>query len=231
MYSYGGRHYHLAMFVIFDFDGVIIDTFPAIEAAVQNVHSFLNIDAPAYNEIIAWSGPSIEASSMRLQQQLGFDEQTRRRIGEIYFNSVVELSPAMARPFPGIIELLNELNNSNIPIALATMKTHAEMNAMEKPLPSLECFDHVYAPDTPSQQGGKAELVREATEALRKRGADDPGFMIGDRASDISAGKESGLQTIAVTWGAGTKEELEPALPDQWVHTTEDLRDALISRI
>jgi phosphoglycolate phosphatase len=47
--------------------------------------------------------------------------------------------------------------------------------------------------------------------------------MIGDRAEDIVGARENGLRSVAVTWGYGTREELEAVHPDAIVASSCEL--------
>jgi phosphoglycolate phosphatase-like HAD superfamily hydrolase len=212
------------LFVVFDFDGVIIDSMPAVEAAVKAVHQFLGLDHPTEREVAAWMGPPIDHSAYRLQRELGLDDATTKQVGATYFNTLADLSPDMIEPFDGILKVLDALAAQHVPYALATMKTHAEMNAMSRPLKSLDRFEHILAPDTPSDSLTKGDLVRDAVALLQdKYNATAPGFMVGDRTSDLVAGRESQLLTVGVTWGAGTKEELLSESPNYVVNTPAEL--------
>ena len=51
--------------------------------------------------------------------------------------------------------------------------------------------------------------------------------MIGDRATDIAAGKANGTRTLAVTYGFGDMEELTAAQPDQICHSPDEIGQAL----
>jgi phosphoglycolate phosphatase len=47
--------------------------------------------------------------------------------------------------------------------------------------------------------------------------------MIGDTIGDIRAGKQSGVQTVAVTWGFQARDLLARELPDYLVDHPEEL--------
>lgn len=52
--------------------------------------------------------------------------------------------------------------------------------------------------------------------------------MIGDRNYDIIGAKENNLKSIGVTYGFGTREELEKAGADYIVENVEELKDILL---
>ncbi|VAW99985.1 hypothetical protein MNBD_GAMMA22-1072 [hydrothermal vent metagenome] len=48
-------------------------------------------------------------------------------------------------------------------------------------------------------------------------------WLIGDRIFDISATKINSLQSVAVLWGYGTKQELEECAPDYFAKQPVEL--------
>ena len=63
--------------------------------------------------------------------------------------------------------------------------------------------------------GGDVGIAKtDQLAALLRTGAIGPdAVMIGDRASDVAAATANGLRAIGVTWGFGSREELEGAAP------------------
>jgi phosphoglycolate phosphatase len=50
--------------------------------------------------------------------------------------------------------------------------------------------------------------------------------MIGDRRFDVLGGRANGMRTIGVTWGFGSRQELEAAGADWIVDVPSELRGA-----
>ena len=51
--------------------------------------------------------------------------------------------------------------------------------------------------------------------------------MIGDRAVDIEAAKINGMQSVGVSWGFGSRDELLAAKPDYCTDSPEELLELL----
>jgi phosphoglycolate phosphatase len=49
--------------------------------------------------------------------------------------------------------------------------------------------------------------------------------MVGDRAEDVRGARNSGVGSVAVTWGYGDREELEAARPDRIVESNSELME------
>ena len=54
-------------------------------------------------------------------------------------------------------------------------------------------------------------------------------IMVGDRKYDIIGAKENFVKTIGVSWGYGTKFELEEAKPDYLIKNPEELTKTILS--
>ena len=54
--------------------------------------------------------------------------------------------------------------------------------------------------------------------------------MIGDRASDIAAGRANGTHTVAVTYGFGSLEEFTAVSPDAICHRPAEIREMVGGR-
>ncbi len=121
--------------------------------------------------------------------------------------------------YPGVLELLRELFASGRRLGLVTNAGRGYMQAALESSGLDECL-HVALCVDDDPQGGKPALVGRALRELQ-----GPAAMIGDRASDLEAGRAHGLFTIACGWGFGSKEELAGA--DARVEDLEGLRALL----
>ena len=136
--------------VIFDFDGVLVDSEPFHQVAI--------------NAVLAPLG--LELSQEEYEEHyLGFDdrgvfqhrfhaahrplEQTRLRDlvdkKAIAFAQLIE--ERGIQPFPGAIELLAALKAENFPLALCTGATHRDVNAILHKVRGLDAFDAIVTAD------------------------------------------------------------------------------------
>jgi phosphoglycolate phosphatase len=51
--------------------------------------------------------------------------------------------------------------------------------------------------------------------------------IVGDRKSDIEAGKNHGIKTIGVTYGVGSEDEIIGAEPDTVIHSITELKKVI----
>jgi phosphoglycolate phosphatase-like HAD superfamily hydrolase len=53
-------------------------------------------------------------------------------------------------------------------------------------------------------------------------------IFVGDSIHDLHSGRGAGVLTGAVLWGPFRRSELEPAAPDFWLESPEDLKRLLL---
>ena len=82
----------------------------------------------------------------------------------------------------------------------------------------------IYGVDTP---GSKAQKISTAKSLLLENREQEAVFMIGDSLSDIRAAKETGVTSIAVTWGHQSLETLLRGNPDYVVNSPRDLIEVI----
>lgn len=217
------------MIVLFDFDGVVLDSLPAVRTAVTKVREANGLNAPDDYEVRRWLGPPLAQSTERFAKELGLDAARQSEMNDMYVEAVCEASRFL-QAFDGIEQLLKELDTVGARTGLATMKSWEEIDAVgHKYLPCLAFFkDRVFAPKSHADNIDKTHIVEKALEHLcDSQYTKNNAYMIGDRASDIEAANANGISGVGVTWGAGSEKELINAGAMHLVHSVDELRDYL----
>jgi phosphoglycolate phosphatase len=88
-------------------------------------------------------------------------------------------------------------------------------------------FTAVYGADLAGKLSDKTEVIKFV---LKNEGLKN-GVVIGDRGVDIQAAKKCGMPSIGVTYGYGTKEELNAAGADMVAETVGELRQYLLTSV
>jgi phosphoglycolate phosphatase len=132
--------------------------------------------------------------------------------------------------FPGIREMLYSLYSENIPMYIATSKPRFLTVPLIKELEIEEYFSLIQAPD--------GDATEDKTETLRKLlcvisnseiASSRRFLMIGDREADIRAARENNIESVGISWGYGTHEELLSAKPTYMVESPNLLFRRLIT--
>lgn len=128
--------------------------------------------------------------------------------------------------YPGIAELLDRLNLSGRTIYLVTVKpTHFAKIILEH-FGIDKYFYGVYGSDLSSINKSKEELIESL---LTNEGIKcDSCVMVGDRHHDVLGAKHNKVTSIAVSYGYGSREELDECKPDHIVNSVNELVKKLL---
>jgi phosphoglycolate phosphatase len=184
--------------VIFDFDGVILDSLPAVEVAINGALQAHGFPSHSAEELARFIGPPTPTAFIEMTGAAP-DSATVAACVATYHEIYERVYLERTRLVDGIADVLARLT---LPRALATAKERRFV----APLLERFCleFPIVCAPELAEP---KAETVARARDALGARHA----VMIGDRHYDVEAARANSLRTIGVTWGIGDREELSEA--------------------
>ncbi|MCX4627073.1 MULTISPECIES: HAD-IA family hydrolase [unclassified Streptomyces] len=200
--------------VIFDLDGVIVDSFAVMEEAF----------AIAYKEVVG-------------EGQAPFEEY-RRHQGR-YFPDIMRimgLPLEMEEPFvresyrlahqvpvfEGMAELLLTLRTRGYKLAVATGKSGPRARSLLEQLGLLPFFDHVIGSDEVAHPKPAPDIVVRALELLGLPA--EEAIMIGDAPTDIASAHGAGVASAAALWAEVDDEDaLLGALPGAVLHRPAEL--------
>lgn len=189
--------------VLFDLDGTVNDSGPGIMNSVRYSLEKTGCEIPGEETLRRFVGPSLIYSYKTFCHM---DEDEARKAVEAYrecyhagecFNLVI---------YDGITNLLTALNDAGIKCAVVTSKPQ---NAAQKILDHFDMmrfFDTLAGPDPDDPSNSKSVLIARALSQLSLPPEDV--VMVGDTRFDIIGANEAGCDSIGVTYGYGTREEL-----------------------
>ncbi len=186
--------------IIFDLDGTLIDSAPAILASFRAAFAHTGI-APAVTIDESVIGPPLTET---LQLLSGSDDPALiGRLAEAFKASYDGAGYRETAAYAGVGELLAELAGAGLTLSIATNKRIHPTRLILDHLGWREHFAHVYALDLISPRlPNKAAMIARllADQGIAKEQA----IYIGDRSEDGESADANGLPFIAVTWGYGS---------------------------
>ena len=192
--------------ILFDLDGTLIDSAPAILASFREAFAQSGI-APvrAIDESII--GPPLTETLQLLSGSR--DPALVARLAEAFKASYDSEGYKATAAFAGVGALLAELAGAGLTLSIATNKRIHPTRLILDHLGWRDHFTHIYALDLfPTRLPDKAAMIGRllADQAIPKSAA----IYIGDRSEDGESADAKQLPFIAVTWGYGslTKEEI-----------------------
>lgn len=210
--------------VLFDFDGTVADTgvgiFNSIQYAVEAVgHS------PLTNEVLrTFIGPPVFDSFKR---ELGLNDEECEFAVAKYREKYSESGIYQLEMYDGIGDLLKELKANGIKVGIASSKPENFILRLLDIIKIKEYIDYVSCPAADKANREKYELINSSAEffGIEKNRT----LMVGDRLFDINGANIAGVDSIGVTFGYGSKEELENAGATYIASSVDEIRNIIFS--
>jgi phosphoglycolate phosphatase len=202
--------------VIFDLDGVLVDSRAVFLSCVNHAFTKLGLPARADAELLPYIGPPFAYAFAELLD-VPHDAEIVTACIDGYRERYVTASLTETTVAPFIPEALNALDGRRK--AVATSKPKALADPLLEAMGLAAHFDVVAGPDLDARAEDKTETLGRALHELGPTRA----VMVGDRSFDILAAHAHGLPAIGVTWGIGTAKELRDAGAERIIGHPDDL--------
>lgn len=209
--------------VLFDLDGTLVDSRPAILRSVRHTLVELGHEPPAPGELHWFIGPPLEHGFATLLARFG-DDRVEEAVAT-YRRHYSAHGLFDGPPFPGIPELLAELAAAGLRLFVATSKRE------DFAVRAVEAFGlapHVEAVHGAAHGRPEEKSVLIARLLARHGLAPASAVMIGDREHDVNGARHNGLRAIGVLYGYGSREELETAGAHELAGSPAELRERLL---
>ena len=197
--------------ILFDFDGVIVDSF----ANALRVTKIMNPDMTEADYQKLFDGNINDWKK-------GLSEEEKRRGDEEFFEKYLP-SLEQARIFPGIKEVIAKLEKTYTLLIISSTISSPIRGFIERHK-MAEYFDDIMGNDVHRSKMEKIKMVYNKYGA----GVDDCVF-ITDTLGDMREAARMGVQSIGVTWGFQRKESLLKGKPFFIAEKPEELPD-IVSR-
>ena len=213
--------------LIFDLDGTLVDSLQGISASLNHALAASNLPTHSLETVQGFIGNGARILIQRAVPA-GVDEAVIHRL-EHTFKSHYDLTwPAGTFPYPGIIGLLETLQNQGYPLAVLSNKPHAFTEIIVSQLFPTIHFAVVLGQRTgiPHKPDPTGALEISTAIQLAPAGC----IIIGDSTMDLETAQNAGMRTIAVTWGFHERERLLAAGADLLVDDPDALLEAIKAR-
>lgn len=194
-------------YILFDLDGTLTDPAVGITQSVAYALKKFGIEVDDITQLNHFIGPPLLDSFM---EHYGFSEEKARtaidyyrerfRVKGLYENVV----------YDGVENMLEAMKKSGREIILATSKPEPFAKEILRHFGLDKYFLFIAGSNFDGTRTAKAEVIEYA---LKSSGITDKSsaVMIGDRKHDIIGAQKTGLDSIGVLFGYGSREELEAA--------------------
>lgn len=212
-------------YVIFDFDGTVVDTGEGILKSLQYSFSEMGREIPDLNDLKKFIGPPIHYS---YTTYYGVSEQ---EVGE-YIKKYRERYRAKGiyecALYDGFPEIIDSLHKNGVKVGIASSKPESLIYDVANYLGVTEKFDAIVGVQMDdSNHSSKTGLILES---MKKLDAEDKKkvLMVGDRCYDIDGAAGAEVDSCGVLWGYGSKDEFEEHNATYIVSEVEELLKIVI---
>lgn len=190
--------------IIFDFDGVIVDSEPVHLATFQEVLRGEGIDLPHDDYYEKYLGFDDHDCFQAVSVDFGktFDDAKVRELTAAKTQLVLKQFQTSVQALPGAVELIRRLAETGAPMGICSGSLRQEIELASQAVGVRECFQVIVAAEDvskgkPDPEGYRLALQRLAP--LAKNGPDpSKTVVIEDSPAGIESAKAIGLKVLAV---------------------------------
>lgn len=183
--------------VLFDLDGTLVDTAPDMVAVLDEMQRSRGVDPLEYGVARAY----VSNGAIGLLK-LAFPEASPAPLGPLHLEYLDLYSKSLCRHsalFPGLPQVLNELDKTGRPWGVVTNKPKNLTEPLMQALGLMDRAACVVSGDTlPQRKPDPAPLLLAARQVDV---SPSDCVYVGDAARDIQAGRAAGMATVAVRYG------------------------------
>ena len=200
--------------ILFDLDGTLVDSGEGITDCVAYAMRHFGLTPGPREELNRFIGPPLIDSFMRF---CGMSYEQAREAAKVYRSRYRIKGVHENVLYPGVGELLRDLNGLGAHCVLATSKPEVFAETVLEEMGISEFFEFKAGAQLEDPTGRAAKLRSEKDEviayALESLAVTDRRrvLMVGDRKHDVIGAKKNGIDSVGVLYGYGSREELEEA--------------------
>lgn len=213
--------------VIFDLDGTLLNTISDLGEAANHALSRAGFPTHSLSSYPYFVGNGVRKLLERVAPEDARDDQTIDQLRE-YFKEYYNLHMAdQTLPYPGIIDLLENLADHGIKLAVASNKYDSAVKSLiDHFFPNIEwAAVEGQKPDVPVKPD--PSIVFDILSKVPTPKADV--LYVGDSGVDIETARRACVTSCGVTWGFRPESELKKHYAENIVSSPEEILDLALA--
>jgi len=192
--------------VCFDLDGTLVDPLLGVRNCVRRVCREMGLVMPPESDIRDWIGYGMRESLGRIP---GLEDPARLEEAlDRYLDAYREDGVFEHEVYEGAHLMLQRLKRQGHRIYIVSSKPGLFARRIAYQFDLNLIFDEIFGAELKGKWQPKTQVLARLVEQGTVRSGD---ILVGDRGDDMKAAKDHGLRAVGVTWGYGSKEELDEA--------------------
>lgn len=187
--------------IFFDLDGTLTDSGEGIiNCAILALEHF-GLPVPSREAMRVFVGPPLDQSFIKHGVPADKADEAIR----VYRSRYTTVGKFENFPYPGIREMLEQLNMQGHRLFVATSKPEGMSVEILEKFELAPFFELICGATLDGSRSKKEDVIAYL---LEKTGNMENVVMVGDTKFDVLGAKEHGIPTIGVSWGYGTVEDM-----------------------
>jgi len=210
---------------LFDLDGTLTDPKVGITKSVSYALDAFGIKVADLDGLKHFIGPPLRDS---FREFYGFTEMEVEDAVSKYREYYSDIGIFENTIYDGIVDLLSYLKGKNVIMVIATSKPTVFAERIAEHFDIRHYFELIVGSELDGTRSLKSEIINCALSQVdpeRKKRT----VMIGDRKHDIIGARETGINSIGVTWGYGLRSELESVKATWIADSPNELLDLIVN--
>ena len=207
-----------------DLDGTISNSQEGIYNSILYSLDKLSIETPSEEILRSFIGPPLYVSYMKYWYP-GNEEKAQHAVS-FYREYYQEKGVYENVVYPGIKDLISSLKDAGSRMFVTTAKPTRYAKIVIEHSGMSDLFEAVYGSEMDGNWSDKTELIQAVYDDYPET-KNQKNIIIGDRYYDLQGGNNHGIDTAAVLFGYGSKEELQNENPSYICENTEELKSNL----
>ena len=187
--------------IVWDLDGTLVDSAPDLATALNTVLDMRGFFTLSLGEVRKMIGNGVPKLVERGFNAVGVrpDAAQLDELVEIFGAQYKACATDNTRPYPGIVDTLQDIHGMNIPMGVCTNKPEAFTRQILEGLGLSRYFSSVVGGDSTKAKKPDPEPVLACLRGLVSEPASS--VMIGDSVHDVHAAHAAGVKIGVVPWG------------------------------
>ncbi|MDP2813671.1 MAG: prolipoprotein diacylglyceryl transferase [Erysipelotrichaceae bacterium] len=207
--------------ILFDFDGTLMDTEPAIIESFKQVFNKYAPDMIITREMeLSFLGPTLWETFEKY-----LPNESADKLVEDYRTINFEMHKTHVNPIDGAKELLSELKENGYQLGIVSSKLTDAIDLGLNMFDMKDYFEVIIGLEQVKKHKPDPEGLFEACKKLGK--GHDSVIYVGDTTGDVLAGINAGMFTIAFATDQERKQLLEKMKPTRLISSLSEINDVL----
>jgi phosphoglycolate phosphatase len=211
--------------VVFDLDGTLLDTLDDLWQATNHALAAFDMPSVTRDEVRRFVGNGY-ARLIRLATPDGCEPELQARVLDAFNSYYLAHAQDHTHPYDGIVELLSQLRERQLPMAVVSNKGDAAVRELVDAV-----FPQVFASAAGERTGVRRKPAPDTVLAVcASLGVDAHDIVyVGDSEVDVQTARNVGCPCISVTWGFRTVAQLREAGATTFVDHPHELLKLLVA--